>query len=231
MRAEMRKSIRRVEDGRVVRSVGLPKPVATEDLVLRARKLYSLGNSRERVRGILEGIPGATPTQVEQALAEIGAHEQGRRAALFWIAIALMLILVVLIGLTVALGMRQQALSTPQPQQTGLPSSILSLVGSNSGLLNLPQVKVTRHEANGKKSACPSQPSNAAHLFGGEEGKWSITAFGWTFFSSKAETLYLPEGMSGEYPVFKENPVWERVAGPATLENVIYLNISCGGPK
>jgi hypothetical protein len=68
-------------------------------------------------------------------------------------------------------------------------------------------------------------------MFGGDESMWSITVSGWTMFTTRAQTISVPEGMKGEYPVFRVNPEMVQVNGPATLENVLYMNISCGKRK
>lgn len=207
------------------------KPVETAELISRARQLYSLGNSTARVQSILEHIPGVQAEQVKEALSAITEREQERRSTLFWIGIALVGILVVLIGLVVVLGTRPQSSAVQSGEATGLPDSLQMLIGSGDGLLNLPQVKVHPGSATGKHSTCPTQPANAARLFGGKEKMWSITIAGWTLFNSKPQTIRIPEGMSGEYPVIKKNPEWVKVNGPAVLENVIYVTVSCVSSK
>jgi hypothetical protein len=204
-------------------------PVNTQLVVERARKLRVLGNSPDKIRSILSGSGGITDAQVDEAIGKLYERAPGENSPLFWVGVITLIILIAAIGVVLLIGMGQRA--SPGAAGGGVPGPLQTLSASGSGLLKPAAVVVWQHQTTGKRPACPTQPANAARMFGGDESMWSITVSGWTMFTTRAQTISVPEGMKGEYPVFRVNPEMVQVNGPATLENVLYMNISCGKRK
>ena len=93
--------------------------------------------------------------------------------------------------------------------------------------MDLQPVAVYQVAITGNISSCPTQPANAARLFGGEGATWSGSKAGWAVTSMQPLTIHLPEGMKAEYLLLGQEPRMVAVSGPARLEHVVYMDITC----
>jgi hypothetical protein len=79
-------------------------------------------------------------------------------------------------------------------------------------------------------SACPTVDTEAAQLFGGETSDWNYDRQnnGWTMTSvAKTVTINVPQGFSAGYLVLVNGPEMRTVNGPATLDGINFVAISC----
>lgn len=194
------------------------------ELLERAEKLLEIGNPPEKVRTTLLSIPGVDREQVEEVYEEIRHSRPSRHSGLFWAGVSVLVILVLAIAAVVGLGLSRQR---PQESSANLPSTAQRLITASGGLLKLEPVQVFFYESNGRRTSCPTQQVNAAKAFGAEAAMWSQTLGGWTLISMRPQTVYIPEGMSGAYPLIDDNPRMVKVAGPASLQNAIYVELDC----
>jgi hypothetical protein len=200
------------------------KAVSQEALCEQARQLLQLGNSRENVRSTLFGMRGVTAEQVDVAMAALPAENRGR-SKLFLAGLGVISLLVITIAVVIGLGLAKR--ETEVKTENELPASVRVLLFSGSILLDLPVVEVYRVETTGNISSCPTQPANAARMFGGEGSSWSGSQAGWSITTRQPLTIHLPEGMKAEYLLVGKDPRMVAVSGPARLENVVYLDITC----
>ena len=200
------------------------KPVTTESLLEQARRLLQLGNSRDKVQATLEGVRGVTEEQVAQVMAALPRLEN-RRSGLFWFGLSVVSILVIAIAVVIGLGLAQRQ-SQRAPSESNLPAGVRVLLSSGSAIMDIPPVNVWRLESTGSVT-CPTQPANAARMFGGESNMYSRLKAGWTFLSAKPHNILVPQGMRAEYLLVGKEPRMSPVYGPVRLENAIYVDIYC----
>lgn len=200
------------------------KPVTTTALLEQARRLLQLGNSREKVQATLEGVRGATDEQIAEVMAALPRLEN-RRSGLFWFGLSVVSILVIAISVVIGLGLAQRQ-SQRAPSESNLPAGVRVLLSSGSAIMDIPPVTVWRLESSGAVS-CPTQPANAARMFGGESNMYSSLKAGWTFLSPKPQTILVPQGMRADYLLVGKEPRMQPVSGPVRLENAVYVDIYC----
>jgi len=200
------------------------KPVTTEALMEQARQLLQLGNSREKVLATLEGVRGATAEQVAEVMAAL-PRLGNRRSGLFWFGLSVVSFLVIAIAVVIGLGLAQRQ-SQRAPSESNLPAGVRVLLASGSAIMDISPVTVWRLESTGS-AACPTQPANAARMFGGESTMYSRMQAGWSFLSGSPQTLLIPQGMRAEYLLVGKEPRMQATTGPVRLENAIYVDIYC----
>lgn len=195
-----------------------------EELVKRGLQLRKLGNTLAKTRHALSMIPGIREDQIDAAMAEV--HELlPEKSRLYTLGIFIVTLLVVAIIVVMAVGFSRQLANT---SNEGLPAPVQAWIASGSEVLNLPPVKVTAYRSSGKRTLCPVQKEQAARTFGGEESMWNGTISGWTLIALRPQSIFIPEGMSGRYPLLVDNPRMVKVQGPVLLENAIYVEVRCG---
>jgi hypothetical protein len=204
-----------------------PAPtIDTATLCEHAQQLLSLGNPREEVQHILESTRGVSAEQVAAAMACLPEPEK-RRGSWFYVGLGTISLLVIAIAVVVGLGLaHQRAQSTAETDN--LPPAARALLNSGMAIMNIEPVKVTRLSRSGARLACPTQPANAARMFGGDSGAWSPLQASWTMITSHPQAIYLPEGMRAEYLLLVDPPSMVAIQGPARLSNVVYISITCG---
>ncbi|GAP06107.1 hypothetical protein ATHL_00953 [Anaerolinea thermolimosa] len=200
------------------------KSLSHEELVKRALQLRRLGNTSGKTRLALSMLPEVTEEQVDAAMAEV-QEILPEKSRLFTFGILVVTLLVVAIIVVVAVGFSRQFANA---STEGLPAPVQAWIASGSEVLNLPPVKVTAYRSSGKRTLCPVQKEQAARTFGGDESMWNGTFSGWTFITLHPQSIYIPEGMSGRYPLLVDNPRMVKVQGPVLLENAIYVEVRCG---
>lgn len=121
-----------------------------------------------------------------------------------------------------------QDLATKVANSSGLPSWVATLVPSGITVLNVPTPSV---ESKGPPSApCPTTSAQASALFGGPAGSWSFShqEQGWILIlADKPTSIRIPDGMSAGYLVIGETLEMRSALGPATVNNVNFIAVSC----
>jgi hypothetical protein len=121
-----------------------------------------------------------------------------------------------------------QELATREANSSGLPSWVATLVPSGITVINVPTPSV---DPKGPPSApCPTTSAQASALFGGPAGSWSFSheEQGWIFIlADKPTSIRIPDGMSAGYLVIGESLEMRSTLGPATVNNVNFIAVSC----
>jgi hypothetical protein len=205
---------------------GRPLPEAPE-LVARIRKLRSLGNSYPQIRAVLtETIPD--PAQRKAALqiaASVERQDQGQQQNKLWTLFGIVAILgLVLVGVVIFLQKNSAVQSSVvAPVQATLGSDIVQTLR-----LATPVVHQYAADSNLHLAVCPKRPRDAASLFGGRMEDWRSSNGGWIMLNpTKSVTLNIPYGMTAAYMVVSDHFTLAEVQGPATMENVYYIAVSC----
>ena len=208
--------------------VAAPAPTVslTDDEVMeRAIGMYRLGNQPKMIEVILLQA-GATPEQAAKAFARLkvmeGQAAKKQSAKFVWLAAALVVVaLAVLGGLYVGGWFEEGARSALVPVVTPPQELLLKQVQEQ-----LPDSAA--YKSGPAKSGCPTNPADAAKLFGGDAGAWEhVKPYAWQLTSTeRMATLTVPDGMTVAY--FK-NPSLEFVNGygPLTITNVNFAMITC----
>jgi hypothetical protein len=202
-----------------------PAALTDEEVVSRALGMFRLGNKPKMIEMILLQA-GATPEQAARAFESLKRLEKQsarkQSSKFFWMVTIIMLILMALAGGLYFSGWFEarraaavaveaipvQELLLKQVQKK-LPDSIIYKTG--------PQA-----------TGCPTTPTDAAQLFGGEAGTWErVSMYSWQMTNTdRMVTVMIPDGMTVAY--FK-NPSLEFVNGygPLTITNVNFAMVTC----
>jgi len=108
-----------------------------------------------------------------------------------------------------------------------LPSLIPSNIPAN---FMLATPAVVKEATKGIATNCPTNELGAAELFGGTPKDWSFDrqTNGWTMTAiGPSVTIHVPEGMRGGYILLVNGPEMRSVEGPATLNDINFIAISC----
>ena len=208
-------------------------------LRVQAIRLAKLGNPPQKIREILLRSTNAGPEEIDTVLVtaskEVKKEKKGN--FIFWVMGAVIFALFVIIFIELQPGISRETKnnvaggtqednsfnvsSLPGPLQTLIPKGVKVLapdpvVVQKVDELSQPQVK------------CPQSPGEAAQLFGGAMESWSPGNMGgWVLVSFKTVDIYLPSNMSAGYLEVSGSPEMTTVLGPATIENVNFLAVSC----
>lgn len=212
----------------------------------RIRKtLEGLGASPEQI----DEVMSATETRLQQ-------KERADSRYVWWLVGAVGLLMSMLVCIAVLLfepsvapvSAENTALSpTQRPQGTRPPAPIQAqtlLPGIPEGLIpkeiptNIPQdfmvatpVVITGGSAGGSRAAtCPKSSLEAANVFGGDPGNWQydMQTNGWTMTNvGPGVPITVPGGMTAGFMTIVESIEMVSVEGPATIENVNFIAISC----
>lgn len=232
-------------------------PVDLDSLRSRAQELQRLGNDPAKIQATLSRLPGINPNDLQRVIEEIQAERaRKQQKTLQTTMIVITLFVLSICSLFVLMGPTRSVLAsalmrtgiikaTPTSEQTlaqslpqteqnqkyldksRLPSPLQTLIPAGANIIEPPDVIVRAEKQTGKKHKCPFSPGEAVLLFGGQLDAWSKANFGWTMISTDPQTIHVPEGMYAGYLVFIEKPEFLNVVGPATIENVNFLSISC----
>lgn len=194
-----------------------------EKLIERGRKLHALGNNYPKIERTLREYKQARPEDIEAALVVLKKELSSRGTFWFAVGVSTIVILIVAIVTVVLVGMNKPAAGN-EPASI-FPAPLQSLLDNQ--IIKLPNVRVVQYASDGANAKCPTQSANAAKLFGVDAKYWSVTMTGWTMFSSEPKSVYVPKGMSAQYPVFREKPEWVGVTGPAQVIDTVYISITC----
>jgi hypothetical protein len=124
-----------------------------------------------------------------------------------------------------------------QPTQTNspfidpknLPAPLQTLIPPGVQILNPPTPFVKKGDGPPAK-ACPLSEEEAARVFGGQASDWHREAEsnGWTMITvGEAATISVPANMTAGYMTFGDSLKITQVNGPATIENVYMIALSC----
>ena len=112
--------------------------------------------------------------------------------------------------------------------RSGLPSWVATLVPNGITVINVPTPSVDQKGP--PPAPCPTTSVQASALFGGPAGSWSFShqEEGWIFIlADKPTSIRIPVGMSAGYLVIGETLEMRGTLGPATINNVNFLAVSC----
>ena len=212
------------------------------DLQVFITNMRALGNPYDQIHLVLEQKI-ASPTQREKALElsrEMERQEQGRQQKKLGRSMLLVLLffLVAAVVIFVYPGLLNRPASPVSPassrnagtlQAGTVPADMPGLIK----LLKLATPVVHRYPTLSASepaslSMCPMTSEQAASLFGGEPGYWRSLSDGWIFMNQlKPSTITVPNGMKAAYLVVGKGISLREVQGPAQMENVYYVSISC----
>jgi hypothetical protein len=119
-------------------------------------------------------------------------------------------------------------LSTRIASSTGLPSWVATLVPNGVMELSGPTPSVDSNGPPG--AACPATSDQASALFGGPAANWSFNRSerNWILIlRGQPASVRVPDGMSASYPVIGQTLEMRAVLGPATVNNVNFIALSC----
>jgi hypothetical protein len=208
------------------------------------KNLRALGNPYKQIRMILAHSI-SSPKQLKSALEICGKLErqdQSRQLKKLITSMVLIVLLFVVMGVIWFLFPKQsndQVLAVSNPDSTSastlqansVPTDLPGLVK----VLKLATPVVHRYStlpasAQGSIILCPATKDQAEALFGGEAEYWRSLSGGWIMINpAKAVTINVPNGMKAAYLLLRKTTGMglAEVQGPATMENVYYVTISC----
>ena len=220
----------------------------------RVIRLIRLGNSPDKIREILSRQPGVMIGQVDEILDNF-KKQSGNNRSSTWMVVLGGLVVILVIGVIAALLFQPSPPANPagttnsggantlQPNASStqasspyldpalLPAPLQTLIPSGMAILKPTPVVVQALDANTQPAIrCPVSPGQAAEVFGGEMKDWNKNTTGgagWFMVSAQSRTVHLPKNMTGGYFVFSNSPSMESVTGPAIIENVFFVSISC----
>jgi hypothetical protein len=128
--------------------------------------------------------------------------------------------------------------AAPAADTGDLPAPLLTLVPPGARLVNPTPVvrpvdggdQALSGEGAASASLCPGTPEDAARLFGGEADAWQPggDAGGWIMVSvTELATVRVPAGMTAAYLTIGETLSMNEVPGPAVIEGIAMVAISC----
>jgi hypothetical protein len=211
-----------------------PRPAIPDEMVVRAQKLAKLGNTPAQIQAILaqsETDPARVKAAIQVA-SRLDREQQARQRKKTNRALVVIgaIVLFCLVG---GFFLQQMVFGTPTAVNAQLQSTLVPNVVK---ALNLSTPVVQYNVAPpgypaSDTSACPRNAAAAETMFGGSAANWSSppNTHGWVMIDvSKGSTLYVPKGMTAAYPQLgSDNMTLIEVYGPATLNNVYYIAISC----
>ena len=223
------------------------EPVASfvEDLTLEERviALTRLHNSPDKVRQVLSRLPGVTTEQIDAAIAKVNPEKGKNNSAWTFILGIGVVILAVAIGVVLLTtpGQGGQEAAAPSAQATATSVNFLNPANLPAPLQTLlpPGVKIlqptpaTVRQLNPVTEAttrCPVTPGEAAQTFGGEMKEWTKSTqggTGWSLISLTPRSIKVPKNMTAGYFVMGSSPAMESVIGPAVIDNVNFVSVSC----
>jgi hypothetical protein len=221
-----------------------------------AKELYSLGNSVEQIRIVLQRTSRLKPEDINEVLVEVSALEKARRSKqnrrMILILVLSLLLLSCCVGGALAfntiktniLRLTSPGTAVPFVQPTSsiaglnnpsgdvssvvLPAAIQTLVPPGVKVINAPTPNVhIQQPVEGSITRCPKDAITAANLFGGRANEWSKSTDGWMFIGKQPITLRVPQDMSAGYLVFGGNLEMRNVFGPAKVDNIYMAVVSC----
>jgi hypothetical protein len=219
-------------------------PCDLDELRTKAQQLHKLGNSIPSVALTLRKSFGATDEQVSTITAELTAmDEQHQRAGMTTLLVSFACLVV--IGGLIAFFLSplsanaKQLLGVPVVDQKpaaaepsfidegNIPAPLRELIPEGARIVKPLDIVVKGEKPRGVDSDCPSSPGEAARLFGSDMKGWTESDNGWYLITTEPATIRVPEGMYGGYFVFSKQPEMRNVIGPAVMENVNFVAISC----
>ncbi|MBL8058210.1 MAG: hypothetical protein JNK29_16005 [Anaerolineales bacterium] len=217
------------------------------EALAHAQGLFALRHTVPQIERILLSAHTWTPAEVAavlEAMRPAVAAAQARQRRLGWrLAGAGMAVVTLGLALTAwamlagntappaAAGLPPAASAAPTSAASGLPAGLQTLIPPGARLVNATPV-IRRGTLSGAPgaSACPRTAEAAADLFGGAAGDWRYdqASRGWMLFSQTSLiTVRVPAKMVAGYLEFGQSLNVSQVDGPATLDGVNMVVISC----
>ncbi|MCE1254039.1 MAG: hypothetical protein LWX83_10885 [Anaerolineae bacterium] len=76
-------------------------------------------------------------------------------------------------------------------------------------------------------AVCPLTNQQAAELFGGNADSWSLQQGQWVYLNNQGGAIVIPDGMFGSYLVVDQSLEMRPVSGPARVNNIYMMIITC----
>jgi hypothetical protein len=212
----------------------LPAPgvAVPKGLVVRVKKLLDTGSTPMELRAAL-GKDGLSPAEIQAAIEsadQIRRRDHEGQARKLWGRLALAAIL---LSLAVWGGFRlASSLASRQDEFMNVLRSTLAPNLAHSVGMTTPVVHRLPDPpgaSRGTPVPCPQTPQDAADLFGGPAETWSKGPNGWVRMDTSGVdvTIHVPYGMLAMYFKVSNQLVAVEVPGPATLNQIPSMAISC----
>jgi hypothetical protein len=120
--------------------------------------------------------------------------------------------------------------NSPFFDPTTLPAPLQTLIPAGMKILKPTPVTVRQLDPKTQPQVrCPGSPGEAAKLFGGSMQDWSAASqgIGWIMISLQTQTITIPKDMSAGYLEVSGSPEMSSVIGPAVIQNVNFVAVSC----
>lgn len=218
----------------------------------RVKELYALGNSARQIRASFVNTDAFSPADINSIMAEIEGlekkkHDNQRKRLTVILVIMFVFVLCIIScvlatqayrnGFNIDLTGSNQTHPTDSVieknriQSEQLPEPLRTFIPAGASIINppTPQVQLLS-PAIGQSGRCPRNPLEAAQLFGGSADTWQAADMnrGWLYIAKEPVNITVPANMSAGYLVFDLSSMEMRsVIGPAVIQNVYMITISC----
>jgi hypothetical protein len=204
----------------------------SDELVIRIRGLRATGRNQHQIRRILLQ-EGKSPDELNAAFRIVDGQEKQehkrQKSKLLWSLVMTALFLLVCF---ISTGILVQLPAEDKPQIVAAAQATLAPSIAESLHLNTPVVSYSNNPppAAYSISGCPRYADQAALLFGGDAANWSSPpgSNGWFMIDpTGSNRVYVPAEMTAAYMQVGDQIVLVEVRGPANMDNVSYVAISC----
>lgn len=207
----------------------------SDEFIVRIKKLRDLGNTPQQIQRILAG-EGKTPEEIQAGFEVTDIllkQDQARQQKKLWRSLGVTAVIILLCISTLAvLGNmltredEDKPVAVANAQNTMVPQVVEALH------LSTPRVEYAANppSAASALTGCPKTAAQAALVFGGDVANWTTPpgSNGWIMIDpAKGNSIYIPENMTAAYMELGESMTLSEVFGPAQMENVYYIAISC----
>ena len=214
------------------------------EVIDNAAELYTLGNSKTKIKDILLSYSHLSDEACDEILAYISRKRTGEKIRTFkaprWAlgCIIVPFLCLIMYGLMVffqyqtASGVNADA--DPQTitifKYENLPKFLQKLIPEEVQEVQMPLAVITKLESTGAElTACPADAEAAAALFGGQPSEWEYKngQKAWALQSNYARILNIPERYLVVIPVLNRGLLIQLVPGPAKINNAYMLLVRC----
>lgn len=177
----------------------------------QALRLLELGNSKEKIRTILEQNKQLSTSELELLMDEIGTKKSKQSFPSRFFAISAVVVTIAVIAIAVNSVLIPKLLTQGKTEITNGVSPIIPVTGASFE----------------SSPVCPTTPLEASTLFGGKTERWHFKDTIWLYQDILLDDFYIPPGMHGAYPSLSANFFIKRVIGPLNVNNLFAISIGC----
>lgn len=209
-----------------------PAHMGSDELVARIRSLRATGSNPNQIRRILlqEGIGADELNSAFRNVSILEKQEQNRQKKKLYRSLAITA--VVLLACLISAGILVRLPAEDKPQVIADAQATLAPGIAESLHLNTPVVSYSNNPppAAYAITGCPRFADQAALLFGGDAANWTSPpgSNGWFMIDPTGNNrVYVPSDMTAAYMQLGDQIILVEVRGPAYMDNVSYVAISC----